>query len=210
MKQPFHIRLCKAMDIRKFKQVDIVERTKLPKSAVSQYVSGKYLPKQNAVHAIAQALDVTEAWLMGFDVPMEPEDAVSPSNIRKIEKRRFPLLGTIAADQPIFADQEVDCYVEAVTDIKADFCLKVKGDSMVDARINDGDVVFIREQPMVNDGEIAAVLIGEEATLKRVYVSENQIVLMSANPAYKPIIYKKEEMNDVRILGKAVSFLSKI
>lgn len=204
----FSKRLRTAMTLRNMQQVDLVEKTKLGKSAISQYVSGKYEPKQKAIYLIAKALDVNEAWLMGFDVDMEKTAIKYPDNIYKIENKSFPMLGNIAAGQPLFVNEEHEAYVVTGSDIHADFCLKVKGDSMINARILDGDIVFIRQQPTVEDGEIAAVLIGNEATLKRVYLRENEIMLVAENSAYKPLIYKNEELNSVRILGKAVSFQS--
>lgn len=210
MKDSFASRMRKAMEIRDMKQTDLVEKTGLPKSAISQYYSGKYEPKQKGIYLIAKALDVSESWLMGYDVPMERTSTKYPDNILKIETKKFPLLGTIAAGQPIFAEEQFETYVEAGANIQADFCLKVQGDSMINARICDGDIVFIRKQPDVNDGEIAAVLIEDEATLKRVYKKQNEIILVAENPAYAPLVYKNEELNHVRILGKAIAFQSNV
>jgi len=106
--------------------------------------------------------------------------------------------------------EHFESYVEAGANIRADFCLRVKGDSMINARICDGDIVFIRKQPDVNDGEIAAVLIDNEATLKRVYKKKGEIILVAENPAYKPLVYKGEELNEIRILGKAIAFQSNV
>ena len=192
------------------KQVDLVEKTGLGKSAISQYCSGVYEPKQRALYKLAKALDVSEAWLMGYDVGMERVIRKYPDNLLKIEKRKIPLLGEIAAGVPIVAEEHFEYYVEAGTNINADFCLRVKGDSMINARINDGDIVFIHQQSDVDDGEIAAVLINDEATLKRVYKKNNEVILIAENPAYSPIIYKGYEVNEVRILGKAVAFQSEV
>ena len=211
-RQPFYKRLNEAMNIREMKQVDLVEKTKIGKSAISQYSSGIYEPKQKALYKIASALDVSEAWLMGYDVPMDRnEEEIYPDNILKIETRQFPVLGDIAAGIPIFAEEQFDSYVEAGTNIHADFCLKVKGDSMINARICNGDIVFIRKQEVIQyDGQIAAVLIGEEATLKRVYMKENELVLISENPSYAPLVYKNQELESIRILGVAIAFQSDI
>lgn len=95
-------------------------------------------------------------------------------------------------------------------DIDANCAVRCKGDSMVGARIMNGDLVFVREQPIVENGEIAAVLIGDEATLKRVYIKPNQVVLQPENPSFEPLVYVNEELNDIRIIGKAVAFLSEI
>jgi repressor LexA len=131
-------------------------------------------------------------------------------NIRPIKLKRFPLLGEIACGEPIFAGEEKENFIMADMDISADFCLRAKGDSMINARIYDGDVVFIKEMPIVENGEIAAVIIEDEATLKRVYYypEKNKLMLVAENPAFEPLVYMNEELNSIRILGKAVYFLS--
>lgn len=134
-----------------------------------------------------------------------------PDNIIPLPKmKKIPLLGTIACGEPILATENIEALINADENLNADFALRCKGDSMINARIFDGDIVYIREQPDVEDGEIAAVLIGEEATLKRVYKYPSKVVLRPENPLYNDMIYSKEEMNEVRILGKAVAFLSAI
>ena len=112
----------------------------------------------------------------------------------------------------MYCNEERESYVVVGTDIQADFCLKAKGDSMINARIMDGDIVFIRKQPAVENGDIAAVLIDDEVTLKRVYYykEENMLRLYPENPAYKPFTYIGEELNRIRILGKAIAFQSDV
>ena len=135
----------------------------------------------------------------------------TPDNIIPLPKmKKIPLLGTIACGEPILAAENIEALISADENLNADFALRCKGDSMINARIFDGDIVYIREQPDVEDGEIAAVLIGEEATLKRVYKYPSKVVLRPENPLYDDMIYSKEEMNEVRILGKAVAFLSAV
>lgn len=101
-----------------------------------------------------------------------------------------------------------ESYVIAGTDINADFCLRAHGDSMVGARILDGDIVFIKKADIVNNGEIAAIIIGDEATLKRVYYypEKGTLVLRAENPKYEPLVYASEELNEIHILGKAIAF----
>ncbi|MDE6775329.1 MAG: hypothetical protein K2J37_03390, partial [Ruminococcus sp.] len=134
------------------------------------------------------------------------------SNIFPVHLRSFPLLGEIACGKPIFANEDKERYIMADMGIDADFCLKAKGDSMINARIYDGDIVFIREMPMVENGDIAAVIINDESTLKKVYYypQNGKLVLYPENPAYEPFIYVGEELNSVRILGKAVYFMSRL
>lgn len=146
-------------------------------------------------------------------VSLEVKKSLPPyDNIFPIEKKKIPMLGEIACGEPIFAEEDRESYVLAGTDITADYCLKARGDSMVGARINDGDIVFIREQSIVEDGEIAAVIIDDEATLKRVYYEKdkNRLTLQAENPKYRPLSYEGEELDHIRILGKAVAFQSDI
>ena len=169
---------------------------------------------------MSQTLDVSEAWLMGYDVPMDRNAASAemdntlhlPSNIIPVPpaSKTVPLLGTIACGVPILAEENLDGEVSLPDFIHADFALRCKGDSMVDARILDGDIVYIRKQPDVENGEIAAVLIGDEATLKRVYKYPGQVVLQPANPKYAPLIRAGEAINEMKILGKAVYFVSAV
>lgn len=161
---------------------------------------------QSKIVAIAKVLNTTPAALMGWD----SQNNV-PSNIIPMpEMRKVPLIGTIACGAPILADEHIDDYVDLPSHIRANFALTCKGDSMINARIFDGDVVYIRQQDTVDNGEIAAVLIDGEATLKRVRLFDDHISLEPENPQYRPLVYWGEEMNTIRILGKAVAFTSAI
>lgn len=165
---------------------------------------------QSKIKAIADALETTPAYIMGWDEPdqkLDEENLKFFYNLFPIETKKFPLLGNIACGKPIFADEQFEAYVEGGANIKADFCLRAKGDSMIGARIYDGDIVFIHKQEMVDDGEIAAVLIDDEATLKRVYYDqENGVIqLFAENPQYKTMRFSGEELDHIRILGKAVA-----
>lgn len=169
---------------------------------------------------IAKALSVAPAYLMGWEsAPAQSSDTASalPSpvemekyGLRPIEMKRFPMLGKIACGEPIYCNQDYETFIEASANIKADFCLEAKGDSMINARIFNGDIVFIRAQNDVENGEIAAVVIDDAATLKRVYKYQNSIELRAENPTHKPINLEGVEMETVRILGKAVAFQSNI
>lgn len=149
-----------------------------------------------------------------FEIPSSyfiDEDYTNYSNVISFPKmNRIPLVGTIACGTPILANENLDGEVTVPEDINADFALRCKGDSMIDARIHNGDIVYIRQQPTVENGEIAAVLIDEEATLKRVYISDNTITLVACNSKYQPFVYTGEKLNQIHILGKAVGFTSTI
>ncbi len=206
-------RLKEAMSLRNMKPIELVKRTGISKAAISQYMSGYAKPKRDRTVLIAKALNISEAWLLGYDVSMMPVDNIDPfsyDNIYPIENHRIPLIGNIACGEPITANEEWEGSIEAGSNLKADYCLRCKGDSMINARIFDGDIVFIKQQPVVENGEIAAVIIEDEVTLKRVYFypEENTVMLQPENPRYRPLIYSGSDLERIRILGKAVAFQS--
>lgn len=129
------------------------------------------------------------------------------SNISPVAKRSIPVLGKIACGEPILMDEQVELYVDAAGKFQCDYILWAKGDSMIGAGIHDGDAVFIRKQPTVENGEIAAVAIGDEATLKRFYFypEKSMMILRAENPAFQDIIKTDEELADVIVLGRAMS-----
>lgn len=176
-------------------------------------VEGRDIPRSSVIK-FAKALDVTPAYLMGWEDEPKPEQSLYDrfDNLHPVKLKRFPLLGEIACGKPIYAEEDHESYVSADADIRADFCLKAKGDSMINADIHDGDVVFIRSQSMVENGEIAAVIIEDEATLKRVYYDRenNRLQLIAENPRYAPLVYTGEELNYIRILGKAVTLMREL
>ncbi len=188
------------------------------KSSVNMYERGDREPGLESLETIADFFNVDMDYLLGkSDVPnrflytptSDAESVALPDNILPMPATyTVPLLGTIACGEPILAAENIEDNVEVPEHIHADFALRCKGDSMINARIHDGDIVYIRQQPAVNNGEIAAVLIGDEATLKRVYVYEDHVVLQPENPGYAPLVYFKDAMQAVRILGKAVGFTS--
>ena len=195
----------------KYTQEQLADRLGVANSTVSMYERGERFPDYDMMKAIADLFNVDMNFL--YNRAEQPDFDISKfHNITPITRKRFPLVGEIACGAPKFADEDHETYVEASADIKADFCLTAKGDSMIGARIQDGDVVFIREMPMVNNGEIAAVIIDNEATLKRVYYypDKAKLILNPENPAYEPLVYIGEELNQIRILGKAVCFMSNL
>lgn len=164
------------------------------------------------IQILASYYGVNPAWLMGADVPMKKTDNyVSADNIIPLPKtKKVPLLGTIACGEPILAEENIEDYIGIDEKANVDFALRCKGDSMINARIFDGDIVYIKQQSDVDDGEIAAVLIGDEATLKKIYKYENKVVLRPCNPMYDDMVYAGEQLNELRILGKAIMFTSMV
>lgn len=184
---------------------EVAERVGVSEATVSRWESGDIENmRRDKIAALAKALQMPPAVIMGWD------DASIPSypNIRPIAKKRFPVLGSVACGKPIYMAEEKEVYVDTTTDVKADFILIAKGDSMTGARINDGDLVFVRQQPEVENGDIAVVAIDDEATLKRFYKYNDMILLKAENPDYKDMVFTPEDHKEVRVLGKAVAFQS--
>lgn len=193
-------------------QTDLAKKIGISKQTLYKYETNiiTNIPS-DTIERIASVLNVSPAYIMGWE---DDEKIKSLDNIYQIELKRFPLLGEIACGLPTYTNEERESYIMAGTDIKADFCLKAKGDSMINARICDGDIVFIRKQDMVDNGEIAAVVVNNdsEATLKRLfYYKEKALLILKAeNPAYEDLIFQNEELDEVHILGKAVAFQSDV
>lgn len=172
------------------------------RSAISKIEKGERRINHEMLEKYAVALGVTPAYLISGE----------DDTARLHAAKRFPLLGEIACGEPIFASEEHSSDVVASIPKDADFCLIAKGDSMIGARIYDGDVVFIRKQDSVENGEIAAVIIGDEATLKRWHFSKETktLTLSPENPDYRPLIFTGKELEQVKCLGKAVAFVSNL
>ncbi len=182
------------------------EKCGLSRSSIARYESGENVSSV-AAKKIAKACNVSRSYVLGDEYSMEDVRSSIP-----ITTHRIPLLGTIHCGEPTFAEESFEAYVEVGAKIKADFALRARGDSMIGARIHDGDIVFIHQQDTVADGEIAAILLDDEAALKRVrYIPGGMVSLHAENPKYPPIyIGGENETRTVRILGKAVAFQSDV
>lgn len=209
-------------------QQSLATQLGLTKSSVNMYERGEREPGIETLETIADYFNVDMDYLLGkSDIPNKNSwlDKIDKSvdldvlksqvkfeNLFPIERKRYPLIGTIACGEPIWANEELELYVESGADIQADFCLRARGDSMIGARIYDGDIVFIRKQSMVDNGEIAAVVIDDEATLKRVnyFPEQNLLILKSENSKYQDFVFTGEQLERIIILGKAVAFQSDI
>lgn len=192
------------------KRNEICEYLGIPYTTFSDWINAKTYPRIDKIEMLANYFGIEKSDLV--EEKDNTDNYFSFDNIFKIEKKKFRLLGAVACGEPIYADEDRESYIMAGTDIKADFCLKCQGDSMINARIYDGDIVFIRKQDIVNNGEIAVVLINDEATLKRFfyYKEKNMVILKPENSKYDDIILVGEELNQVRVLGKAVAFQSDV
>lgn len=211
MQNDFAKRLSLIMNIRGKKQSDISRELNIPRSGICQYLKGKGNPTTDRIIRLASYFKVNPDWLLGKvddDFMEAVVHEVAVTNIIPFETKKIPLLGDIACGEPIICNQEYDLYINVAANLNADFCVRAKGDSMINARIFDGDLVICKKQPTVENGEIAVVIIDNEATLKRFYKHENSIELRPENPLHKPINFSDAEQESVRILGKAVAFQS--
>lgn len=229
-------RLKEGMELRKMKQADLVQLTGISKGALSSYLSGRYAPKQDNVFKLAAALNVSEAWLMGADVPMKrtpslfvsdddilqrkkgtaadlfPEEALKELN--KISAVRIPVLGKVPAGIPIEEIEDVIGY-EEITNKLAErgeyFALKVTGDSM-EPKIHDEDVVIVRCQPDAENGDVViATVNGCDGTCKRLKKTDTGLMLLPFNSSYDPYVFTWKEVEEmpVVIIGKVIEARSK-
>lgn len=198
--------IIKALRLKKgLTQEELGKYIGVQKSAIRKYESGMIENiKRSAIQKMADVFNVSPSYIMGFT------NNSNISNIYPIEKYKIPMLGEVACGKPIYCVEDRESYVEVGTKIRADFCLRARGDSMTGARINDGDIVFIQKQSMVDNGDIGVVIIDNEATLKRVfyYPDKQKLVLQSENPKYEPFVFVGDELNDIIILGRAIAFQS--
>lgn len=191
---------------------DMSEKTGLSKSTLQRYITGDIRNLGlDKLEILAKALDVTPSYLMGWeDENKDPILENIPGIITPVQMKRIPILGTIACGDPIFAQENYDGYFMIDKNLpEADFILRAKGDSMIEAHIFDGDLVFLRKTSDVDDGQIAVVLIDDEATLKRVSRDKDTVILQPCNKDYKPIIVQEKDDKQVLILGEMVGVYSK-
>lgn len=205
----FKDRLESALAMRDMTPAELSRRTGIGEGAISQYRKGGYKASQRNLEKISKALRVSITYLMGvsedYNVFVNPS---IPQGFEPLpETEKAPLVGSIACGEPITAEENIEDYVDVPKGKNIDFCLTCKGESMIEAGIYDGDIVYIHQQAEVENGEIAAVRIGNEATLKRFYYDGvGKVTLLPANSKYAPLTYSGEEINEIHIEGKAVGF----
>ena len=180
----------------------------MPYTTYVSYEKGDREPGSDVLIKIADFYNTTVDYLLGVSKNKSFSSSLPENIIPLPETKAVPLVGTIACGTPILAEENIEDYIKIDATIPADFALRCKGDSMINSRIYDGDIVYIRKQSDVDDGEIAAVLIDNEATLKKVYKYSNKIVLRASNPVYDDMVYTNEELDNISIIGKAVAFFS--
>lgn len=184
---------------------DVAKMVGISRQTMSRYENGIIgnIPSDK-IERMAKAMRVSPGVIMGWE-----EFEQLPSNMVAVpELKKVPLVGQIACGTPILAEQNIEDYIDLPHHIRADYALTCKGDSMIGAGVHDGDVVYIRKQAQVDNGQIAAVMVDcEDATLKRFYYDGKATVTLTAeNPAVPPMVFTGEDVGRIRVIGLAVAF----
>lgn len=191
---------------------EVAAKVGVSEATVSRWEGGQIANmKRQYIAAYAAALQTTPGFIMTGKEEQETDTtrravSIPPGFVPLPRMVKKPLVGRIACGEPITAEQNIESYVDVPEGVPCDFCLECQGDSMIDAGIHSGDMVYIRIQPEVENGEIAAVRIGDEATLKKVYYDGESLILMPCNASYLPKTYSGPALDDIKIEGKAVGF----
>lgn len=208
-KKIFAKNLQRYMDIRNMNTMDLSRTLNIAYSTVADWVKGNSYPRIDKIEMMANYFEIEKSDLI--------EDKSTTFDIKSIpgvkiikELVTVPLLGEIACGEPIFCQENYDNMFQWDIDLgRPNFMLKARGDSMIDAGIEDGNLVFFKQTPEVENGKIAAVLIDNEVTLKRFYKHDNQIILQPENKEYPPIIIKEEDYKSIKILGEMIGVYAK-
>ena len=189
---------------------DVTKQLGLARQTLYKYETGLItnIPLTR-IEELAKIYNVSPGYIMGWE-----DDDVDlskiPGIILPVKMKKIPILGTIACGEPIFAEENYEGYFMLDSNLPvADFVLKAKGDSMIDADIYEGDLVFFRRKSDVDNGSIAAVIIEDEATLKKIYKNESNLILQPCNSNYAPIVLSENDHKSIRILGEMVGVYSK-
>lgn len=213
----FSQQLKNIMQIRNISQSELCEITGIPKSALSQYLSGAFKPKQERTYLLAKALRTTPEYLMGLTDDPEVSPTITGNNLEVVPPPdamvRIPVIGEVAAGMTCLADMQIiDTMLcdAAMIHTGYDYVyLKVKGDSM-EPEMHEGDLVLVRVQDTIESGEYAVVLVdGEDGLVKRIEIDSTHLSLISENPYYPPRRFDREQMNRVRIFRKVISHVRK-
>lgn len=190
----------------------LADQLGIAKSTVSMYETGQREPDFETLEKLADFFNVSMGtFFPGGEAPAK--FAPLPSNVVRLPASRptVPLVGQIACGTPILAEENIEGYVELPSHVRADYALTCKGKSMINAGIRDGDVVYIRQQEEVENGQIAAVMVDEgEATLKRFYRDGSTVSLIAENPAVPPMVFTGPDINRLRVIGLAVAYIHQL
>ena len=201
--------LKKELDKKNLTPTEFARIMKYPETTVFNWIHGKSYPRIDKIQEMSDYFNIYKS-----DLTEDKSNKIDLSEIQGVKLiKRFvnvPVLGEIACGEPIFCQQNYEGFFQIDEDLaRPDFCVTARGDSMLDVGIEDGDLVFLKQTPTVENGKIAAVLIEDTVTLKRFYKNENQIILQPENKTYSPIIITEEDGKNIKILGEMVGMYSK-
>lgn len=200
-------RLRELREERGLTQVDVAKIAGVTDAAVGMWENEKRTPDPATLARLADFFGVSTDYLLGrTNNPRIHSDmeAWTPN-----ETVLVPVLGVIRAGEPIFASENIEGYEEVPKEWVNGECffLRVVGDSMAGARIQEGDLVFVRRQDYAENGDIVVAIVnGEDATIKRIFFTQDAIILHPENPKYKPIVLQGKERNQLTIVGKVLWF----
>ena len=205
-KKIFSKNLSKLLNEHNLTQAELASLMGVAASSVSAWCNGEKMPRMDKIEWMAHFFNIMKSHLL--------EEISLPSNMKPITNtKKVPLLGQIACGAPILAEENITDYSDLPGHIRADYALTCKGDSMINAGIRDGDIVYIRHQQEVQNGQIAAVMVDDletEATLKRFYLVDGKITLTAENPAFPPMVFVGEEASSIRVVGLAIAYIHTI
>lgn len=185
-------------------QEELAKKLNTTKQTIHKYETGliSNIPSDK-IELLAKIFSVSPSYLMGWDNENQDNSIYLNKPINKT--KLIPLVGTVACGNPIYAEENIEEYITVSVNDKVDFALHAKGDSMNNCKIDDGDIVYVRQQPIVDNGEIALVLVDDSATIKRFYDYGDKIVLRpdSTNPHHKEQVYDKKDYN-ILVQGKII------
>lgn len=197
----FRRQLSKLLEENNVTQSELASRLNVTNSAVNNWLLGNNMPRMDKIDKIASIFNIPRSILIGDS---EKADDYSRFGLLPVTKRTIPVLGNVHCGTPKYAEQE---YIDLVdTDVNADFALIAEGDSMTDIGIQDKDLVFVRRKPIVDNGKIAVVLIGEEAAIKKLHKTGDTLILSPANQNYEPLIFDSSSKEEIKILGEVVAY----
>ena len=215
--ESFAKRLRELMNEREMTYEALSKATAIKPQTLNRWALGQRTPKVTAINPVAEAFGVNPLWLFGYDVPKDPpvyDNATTITGSARgevIRPKSIPILGTIAAGTPLYAEQYVEGYIAVPPHWPVNYALRVKGESMIGAGIPDGSLVLCKAQQDVDNGQIAVCIVdGEEATLKRVRRYGDVLVLQPENPAFEERTFAGENKDQVTIQGLAIKVIKDV
>jgi repressor LexA len=199
----FGSRLKEARKNKNYSRASLAKLLDVTASSISNYENGISSPKEEILLKLFNVLDVTPNYL--FQDSFNGDYITPILNKEELTKNSFPIIDGIDSGDLIFAKEDFSTYLFLEDDIDADYCIKITDNSMISARICEGDIVFIKKQSTINNGKIAAIIINDEVVLKRIYLHKDKILLISENYNYEPILMTADEFK-ISIIGKVVAF----